>query len=201
MAKAKSAKPKKARKPKLNKAKKQTLIDEKIAELLKARAEFSESVDDWEEAHAQAGAKKKTMEAKQGRINSIVNDIQAIQSGNYTPPLPFGEDNPAESNGSHHHTPGTLKANGAWKDVFLDDLFKGQIRTALADANLNTLGELTDFQASNKQLSDIKGIGPGKAEKISDRLIEFWKEHPEYCDKGESEEATESEAEEPAEAE
>lgn len=29
-----------------------------------------------------------------------------------------------------------------------------------------------------KQLSEIPGIGPGKAEKIEDRLVQFWAENP-----------------------
>ena len=47
------------------------------------------------------------------------------------------------------------------------------VRQALADANLNTMGELAEYTKRNR-LTDIPGVGPAKAEKIEDALEKFW---------------------------
>ncbi len=48
---------------------------------------------------------------------------------------------------------------------------------------INTIGDLLDFQKPvgdySKGLTDIKGIGTGKAEKIENALEQFWADHPE----------------------
>lgn len=48
---------------------------------------------------------------------------------------------------------------------------------------INTIGDLLDFQKPvgdySKGLTDIKGIGTGKAEKIENSLEQFWADHPE----------------------
>lgn len=63
---------------------------------------------------------------------------------------------------------------------FSDDLLPASIVNKLADANINTVGDLYDFQAKHGEFwaKEIKGIGKSKAEKISDAMIEFWKKHP-----------------------
>lgn len=76
-------------------------------------------------------------------------------------------------------TPGTLKAEGPWREVPLTDLFDPTQATwkSLAKAEITTVGELADYTASNKQLVDIEGIGPGKAQAIEDTLLEFWRDN------------------------
>jgi hypothetical protein len=75
-------------------------------------------------------------------------------------------------------TPSTLRATGPWRNVQLDTLFDGGILKALKKAGLDTVGALSDFTASDRRLTDIDGIGPGKAGNIEERLMKFWEANP-----------------------
>lgn len=77
------------------------------------------------------------------------------------------------------HVPGTLKADGPWRDESLDNLFDPNktVRKALANAGIDTVGQLADYSASERRLTDIDGIGPGKAQEIEDRLLSFWEDN------------------------
>ncbi|WP_425618087.1 helix-hairpin-helix domain-containing protein [Anatilimnocola sp. NA78] len=75
-------------------------------------------------------------------------------------------------------TPDTLKAEGPWRMVQLSTLFEGALLKSLKEAGLTTVGQLSDYTASEKRLTDIPGIGPGKAEKIENRMLEFWEQNP-----------------------
>ena len=53
----------------------------------------------------------------------------------------------------------------------------------LAEAGIETIGGMLEFTKPGeggycKTLTDIKGIGTGKAEKIENALEEFWASHP-----------------------
>lgn len=78
------------------------------------------------------------------------------------------------------HVPGTLRSEGPWRDVSLDTLFdpKQVIRKSLAAANINTVGELADYTASDQRLTDIEGIGETKAAAIEDRMVDFFADNP-----------------------
>lgn len=115
----KPAKPKKEKKPKKKKIDKAKLEAEKVNDLLAAQIAFASSIHEWEVAHANAAELKKSMERKHALMNRIVGDIAAIRSGNYTMPLPFGEEPPTVAN---RDTPSTLRADGPWKDVQLSTL-------------------------------------------------------------------------------
>ena len=75
--------------------------------------------------------------------------------------------------------PSTLKVSGPLRDVQLDTLFHGALLKSLKKGGLTTVGQLADFTASNKRLTDISGIGPEKAEKIQNQMVEFWRQNPE----------------------
>jgi len=45
----------------------------------------------------------------------------------------------------------------------------------LADADIVTIGNLTDWTSADKPLTDIPGIGESKAEKIREAMDKFWK--------------------------
>lgn len=77
-----------------------------------------------------------------------------------------------------------------WRSVRLDDpnyfpSLAGQKGTLakLAEAGIETVGQMVAFQSSQngggKDITDIKGIGSGKAEKISDAMECFWRDNPE----------------------
>lgn len=82
---------------------------------------------------------------------------------------------------SGNHTPSTLKLTGPRRKVSLDDLFDPTktVRKALANANIDNVGQLADYTASGKRLTDIDGIGQTKADEIEERMVQFWKDNPE----------------------
>lgn len=102
----------------------------------------------------------------QGRL--IVQDANDIPEVPKEPPVKPG-------------VPGTLRADGPWANHSLDELFDPEktIRKALANADIDTVGQLADYSATGKRLTDIAGIGPGKAQEIEDVMLEFWKKNPE----------------------
>jgi hypothetical protein len=63
------------------------------------------------------------------------------------------------------------------RDCKLERLFSGPILQGLIKGGLDTVGALGDYTAANKDLTDLHGIGPGKAEKIRDTLAEFFKQN------------------------
>lgn len=65
--------------------------------------------------------------------------------------------------------------DGSWREIPLEVLgFPVGIHAKLHEAGLLTLGAIADWTASGKQLTDIPGIGPGKAGRIEDALGRFW---------------------------
>lgn len=183
--KTKTAKPakstaKKAAKPKktpMSAGKKAGLLAEKIQEMRDVRRAFNVSFIQWQEAHAHAAELKKTAEKNQAKLNGICADIDAIQSGNYTPSLPFKDDKPskgkkgkAETNG--HATP------ESWRGVSLTELgLSEKIIGCLSYAKIETMGALADWSKRNR-ITDVKGIGEAAAETIEEATTKYWREHP-----------------------
>lgn len=259
--KVKKAKPPK--KPKPTKEAKAEAIADKLAELTEANDAYRTSVIEWEEAHAHAAELKKTMEKRQAQINSIANDLEQIQKGNFTPTLPgFGESlqpthpvaqpaaqasaaakaepvkeakpqitlletvksrnaklekgiivNFEEVNGVTHAIvpitgtriklkPGqfTLLKPGDIAEVKADEpapfepgkepwrkfainKIKGMTKAlaeTFAKAGLHTIGDVLELESKREHLDQQPGIGPGKAAKYAELMVDFWAEHPEY---------------------
>jgi hypothetical protein len=65
----------------------------------------------------------------------------------------------------------------SWREVQLEHLsiIKESTLAKLYGADIETVGDLTDYQSAGKQLTDIAGIGPAKVDQISDAMEEFWK--------------------------
>lgn len=81
---------------------------------------------------------------------------------------------------SQRELPGTLKSEGPWRDVPLDTLFEGAILKSLKKGGLSTMGELADYSASETLLIDLPGVGEAKAQQIEDRMLQFWRDNPQY---------------------
>ena len=96
------------------------------------------------------------------------------------------EEIPDEEKAAAEHVPGSLKADGPWRDVSLDTLFDPKQSTykALVTAGLKTVGELADYSATEKRLRDIEGIGDHKVQVMEDRLLDFWADNPEVQEDG-----------------
>jgi hypothetical protein len=99
-----------------------------------------------------------------GRL--IVETVEAIP-----------DDSPAHAD-DPDHVPGSLKASGPWAEVKLSTLFEGSLLKKLKAAGLETVGQLSNYTASEKRLTDIEGIGPGASEKIENRMMQFWSDNP-----------------------
>ena len=72
------------------------------------------------------------------------------------------------------------RATGPWRKVRLDTLFPPEktICKALLNAGIETVGQMADYTASGKLLSDLDGLGPKKVEELEARMVEFWKANP-----------------------
>lgn len=79
---------------------------------------------------------------------------------------------------------------GDWRAYRFDDsnhfpslASQKAIVAKLAENGIETIGQMVDYQKPSesgwcKAITDIKGIGKGKAEKIENALETFWAEHP-----------------------
>lgn len=66
----------------------------------------------------------------------------------------------------------------SWRSAPISDLgLTGKLPESLEDAGIRTIGDLADYTAAGKLLTDISGIGRGKAEKIEKACEEFWERH------------------------
>lgn len=69
-----------------------------------------------------------------------------------------------------------------WRTIPIGEALQGlgsRIYKSFEDANINTLGDLTDFQAKHADfwVKDLAGVGPKAAEDIADASEAFWKRH------------------------
>lgn len=94
-------------------------------------------------------------------------------SGTSAAPLPGQQELPLGESGAEATT--TDQPDDAWRAVTLAELsIKGKLAESLTDAGLTTLGALADYTAADKRLTDIAGIGAGKAAKIEEATLAYW---------------------------
>jgi hypothetical protein len=79
------------------------------------------------------------------------------------------------------------KVDGEWRKFSLSKLFKGALLKALIEADITTVGQMSDFNETGKELSAIAGIGPGKQAKIEETMLAFWEANPDAKDLEEAE--------------
>lgn len=97
---------------------------------------------------------------KSGRL--VVFDIGAI------PEDEDGSDDEPEIDES-------LRAeHGEALQVPLSDLFSGRELKALHSGKLKVVGDFVKFNSREQRLEDLDGCGPKMAERIQDRMTEFW---------------------------
>ena len=103
---------------------------------------------------------------------------------------PIPEDAPDDSDDEAEvdELASTLRGAGPWRDVELSALFDPEksLYKHLAKAGLLTVGQLADYTASDKRLTDIPGIGAAGEELIGKRTTQFWAayEEPEPAEAG-----------------
>jgi hypothetical protein len=87
---------------------------------------------------------------------------------------------PADAPDEHEEDkePRNLKVDEPLRDVQLDKIFGGDLLKGLKGGGLDTVGALADYTTAKKRLTDLPGIGPGKADEIADTMVEFYKQNP-----------------------
>ena len=142
------------------------------------------AIDELKKKSLHKGAKERH-EAAVEELLQMENDLHA---GRY--PLPFRGDSSGLTDivaedplpGQQElplDGPAAVTCNDAWRAVSICELGQaGAVNEKLINAGLKTLGELADYTAADKLLTDIKGIGQTKADKIGDALAEYWRRNP-----------------------
>jgi len=130
--------------------------DIKVArlELQEREAELAQAAEAYKQARA-------AVAAAQAKLNSLIDD--------YISPEPSLFDQPDETKDDSGSNPDW------WRDVPIAELGLPQgIVQRLAEAAIETIGQLATHTESGQHLTDIPGIGQAKAEKIEDALQTFW---------------------------
>lgn len=152
----------------------------KISEL---EADCQEDEAEWVSAKEAASEAKKAFDASVERLRKAIraaNEPLPLFDGKAVKLAPSAAANPSESPNS------SSTEDESWRAVPLSEVLmdlppkKVQI---LADAELTTLGQLTDFQAAKSTYAwDLKGVGPEWRTKIEDAVVTWlarWREqHP-----------------------
>lgn len=129
--------------------------------------------NDWELKKEKAGDAKKVFD---GLVEQLLELIRKVKN---PPSMPLFDGVP-EPNRASSETDVTCTEPQAWRSVPLSEALVGlpeAIVTSLNESNLQTMGELADWTAAyggRNKLTDIAGIGPAKAEKIEQALVDFW---------------------------
>ncbi len=95
-----------------------------------------------------------------------------------------GEELPDEAPRSSKEKP-VAKFDGKLADVPLSAVFGPKICALLVEASITTFAGLLEYQRKGRKLVDVKGIGPGKADNIEERISEWWKLNPELANEPE----------------
>ena len=183
----------KANATKQSKAKQTEWLHKKAFELTKQRRKLRLAETNWESAHAAQGLAKKRMEEEQAILNSIVDDMEKIDSGNFTPPL-FKEQElraaktaqpaaspatPAEDVGAKKPLATLIAKNlkAACPAKYRDGigLSEKQIDKLEEIIGGNTIGQLEKFQRENSfdWNRKMKGFGETGVDKLQDAMSVF----------------------------
>lgn len=136
-------------------------------EILKLNAQVCSARSLWATAKDRAAALKKEFDALNSELLDLILGGPDMQQ---KLPLADGE------------APGATAPSWSdeWRKVNIDQLdISASTLTKLVENNLCTLGDLDDFWKSNKQLTDLKGIGGATADKVADAFAKYGTEHPE----------------------
>ena len=102
-------------------------------------------------------------------------DLQTKKTESAPEPAVVTEPSATES------APASAPADDSWREVEISSLdIADSLASKLYEASIETIGDLADWQSSGKQLTDIKGVGAAKADKIADAMEAFWKANPQY---------------------
>lgn len=131
---------------------------------------------EWEDAKEETKLLKGTYEAAQLTLEGLCRMRKETHPLFDKPP-----ENPAD--GKTADKSGPAKKD-AWQALPLSEAgITGNVAQLLADAQIDTLGALSDRMNVKGQFwaEGIVGLGEATAAKVSDCFVKFWAEHPEYC--------------------
>ena len=134
---------------------------EQIRELERQVADLETVAD---RAKSAASVAKKAFESADEKLRTCIRRGPEVQAT-----LLFGDDEAVKSN---------------WREMPVTELvLSDSIHDALREANLITLGGLSDFMAAHGEQwwRDVDSIGEQKAVAVADAFAAFWEEHPEFC--------------------
>jgi hypothetical protein len=73
-----------------------------------------------------------------------------------------------------------------WREVPITRLHDFDVADGLieklSEADINTIGELVDFQVDGTELTSIDGIGPEYEAAIADGMVKFWAANPQWAE-------------------
>jgi hypothetical protein len=164
------------------------------AALQKQADVVSDRKSTWEGLKQETSDAKKSYEAAQERLHEMTMEPLA--------PSLFNQSDDGDVFSQKTETPQANTASTqspkadedeAWREATLDDLgIKGALADKLVDAELDTLGKISDYTSAGKQITDIKGIGPEKSEFISDACADYFAKHPVATKQPDDEQTTET---------
>lgn len=132
---------------------------ELMARIIEAESACMADEEAMEESKAELKERKAKYEASVARLRSLVRTLGRDRD---RPLLALAEG--AQQAGDEQWRATDLGALG----------LTSRISKALCEAGIDTLGKLADYTASEKQLTDIEGIGAKAAEDIDAATAAFW---------------------------
>lgn len=162
-------------------------------EIRKQEARVAAIEAEWEEAKENAKTLKAEAETARGkllrmiRLGADTGPQRELPLGDTeaqgTPAGPGDQSNPV-ARAEHAAKPA---APDAWRELSIAELgLSPAIAKKLAENEITTLGKFSDRVAKHGEwwFRELKGIGETKAAAISEAFVEFWANHPEYCQGG-----------------
>lgn len=153
------------------------------------KAELKEAMEYLSDLHSKGPPKEKTAGDKKDQIKPVSEPV-AKQAADENPSvatneavLTLGGENVTVAVSESPATAGPVDPN-AWRAVPISDLNLLPGLVAILAENpskpIKTIGDLADWSAARRPLTEISKVGEAKAEKIEAAMDEFWRKHPEF---------------------
>ena len=110
---------------------------------------------------------KAMLKAREQEWQRSVRELRDVVCGREQPMLPYPK-------------PDAEAEPDAWRDTPIEmlDRLSETICLRLREHALKSIGDIADYTAEGKLLTDLAGIGQAKAEVIEDALTKYWEDHP-----------------------
>jgi hypothetical protein len=144
------------------------LIPQEAATLRRSAERRDEAKKEWKRLAAQAREAKACYELRVIEHERVERDML------YPVEEPYGLASES-ADPSGRIEPDNHEEDDSWRMVSLQSVLVEQsLWGPLDESDIFTLGQLADYSARGKWLTDIVGIGPAKSERIEQKCAEFW---------------------------